>query len=116
MPCGLIPNHKQSIALFMERVYGIEDRDLFFNILEHAFLPDLRAATMLEKPDGGESEMGLALNRYIGNSILPALIKYNHYYAEAENYKNMVSSRTNMVLDIQVDTVPRNNFIASDLQ
>ena len=63
MPNGLIPNHKQSIALFMERVYGIEDRDLFFNILEHAFLPDLRAATMLEKPDGGESEMGLALNR-----------------------------------------------------
>ena len=36
--------------------------------------------------------------------------------AEDEYYKNMVSSRTNMVLDIQVDTVPRNNCIASDLQ
>ena len=100
MPNGLIPNHKQSIALFMERVYGIEDRDLFFNILEHAFLPDLRAATMLEKPDGGESEMGLALNRYIGNSILPALIKYNHYYAEAENYNPLLEATLHTVYQL----------------
>ena len=49
MPSGLVPNHKQSMALFLERVYGIEDRDLFFKLLEEAFLPDLRAATMLEK-------------------------------------------------------------------
>lgn len=49
MPPGLIPNHKQSMALFLERVYGIEDRDLFFALLEEAFLPDLRTATMLEK-------------------------------------------------------------------
>lgn len=49
MPSGLIPNHKQSMALFLERVYGIEDRDLFFSLLEEAFLPDLRAATMLER-------------------------------------------------------------------
>ncbi len=51
MPSGLIPNHKQSMALFLERVYGIEDRDLFFSLLEEAFLPDLRMATMLEKVD-----------------------------------------------------------------
>ena len=100
MPNGLIPNHKQSIALFMERVYGIEDRDLFFNILEHAFLPDLRAATMLEKPDGGESEMGLALNRFIGNSILPALIKYNHYYAEADNYNPLLEATLHTVYQL----------------
>jgi ryanodine receptor 2 len=49
MPSGLVPNHKQSMALFLERVYGVEDRDLFFKLLEDAFLPDLRAATMLEK-------------------------------------------------------------------
>ena len=49
LPSGLIPNHKQSMALFLERVYGIEDRELFFKLLEDAFLPDLRAATMLEK-------------------------------------------------------------------
>ncbi len=49
MPPGLMPSHKQSMALFLERVYGIEDRDLFFSLLEEAFLPDLRMATMLEK-------------------------------------------------------------------
>ena len=63
LPTGLVPNHKQSMALFLERVYGIESRELFFSMLEYAFLPDLRAATMLEKPEGGESDMGLALNR-----------------------------------------------------
>jgi ryanodine receptor 2 len=49
MPPGLVPNHKQSIVLFLERVYGIEERDLFFRLLEDAFLPDLRAATMLDR-------------------------------------------------------------------
>ena len=49
MPPGLVPNHKQSIVLFLERVYGIEERDLFFKLLEDAFLPDLRAATMLDR-------------------------------------------------------------------
>lgn len=48
-PSGLIPGHKQSIVLFLERVYGIETRELFFKILEEAFLPDLRAATMLDR-------------------------------------------------------------------
>lgn len=48
-PSGLIPGHKQSIVLFLERVYGIETQDLFFKILEEAFLPDLRAATMLDR-------------------------------------------------------------------
>ena len=52
-PSGLIPGHKQSMALFLERVYGIEDRDLFFTLLEEAFLPDLRVATMLERVRSG---------------------------------------------------------------
>lgn len=49
MPSGLIPGHKQSVVLFLERVYGIEQQDLFFRILEEAFLPDLRTATMLDR-------------------------------------------------------------------
>lgn len=49
MPSGLLPGHKQSIVLFLERVYGIETYDLFYRILEDAFLPDLRAATMLDR-------------------------------------------------------------------
>lgn len=35
--------------LFLERVYGIETQELFYKILEEAFLPDLRAATMLDR-------------------------------------------------------------------
>lgn len=49
MPSGLIPGHKQSVVLFLERVYGIETQELFFRLLEEAFLPDLRAATMLDR-------------------------------------------------------------------
>ncbi len=97
LPSGMVPNHKQSMALFLERVYGIEDRELFFNLLENAFLPDLRAATMLEKAEGGESDMGLALNRYIGNSIMPILIKYNRYYADADNYSPLLEATLHTV-------------------
>lgn len=49
MPSGLIPGHKQSVVLFLERVYGIEMQELFFTLLEEAFLPDLRTATMLDR-------------------------------------------------------------------
>lgn len=49
MPSGLIPGHKQSVGLFLERVYGIETQELFYRLLEEAFLPDLRAATMLDR-------------------------------------------------------------------
>jgi len=49
MPSGLIPGNKQSVVLFLERVYGIETQELFYKLLEDAFLPDLRAATMLDR-------------------------------------------------------------------
>ncbi|KAL1472514.1 hypothetical protein MTO96_039268, partial [Rhipicephalus appendiculatus] len=71
LPAGLQPNHKQSIVMFLERVYGLETQETFFRLLEDGFLPDLRAATMLDRTDNTESDMALALNRYIGNSVLP---------------------------------------------
>lgn len=97
MPSGLIPGHKQSVVLFLERVYGIEDIELFFRLLEEAFLPDLRAATILEKTDGGESDMALALNRYIGNSILPLLIAHSRFYSEAENHASVLDATLHTV-------------------
>jgi ryanodine receptor 2 len=48
LPPGLIPMHKASIMMFLERVYGIEQQATFFRILEDAILPDLRAATTLD--------------------------------------------------------------------
>ncbi|XP_014249566.1 ryanodine receptor isoform X2 [Cimex lectularius] len=97
IPSGLIPSHKQSVVLFLERVYGIEHQDLFFRILEDAFLPDLRAATMLDRSDGQESEMALAMNRYIGNSILPLLIKHSQFYGNADNYASLLDATLHTV-------------------
>ncbi|XP_075211293.1 ryanodine receptor [Lycorma delicatula] len=97
MPSGLIPGHKQSIVLFLERVYGIETQELFFKLLEEAFLPDLRAATMLDRNDGSESEMALAMNRYIGNSVLPLLIKHSKFYNEADNYASLLDATLHTV-------------------
>lgn len=48
MPPGLQPSHKMSIILFLERVYGIPDQETFFRLVEDAFLPDIRAATILD--------------------------------------------------------------------
>ncbi|KRF97582.1 uncharacterized protein Dwil_GK20678, isoform D [Drosophila willistoni] len=97
MPSGLLPNNKQSIVLFLERVYGIEQQDLFYRLLEDAFLPDLRTATILDKSDGSESDMALAMNRYIGNSILPLLIKHSKFYNEAENYASLLDATLHTV-------------------
>ena len=48
MPPGLQPSHKMSIILFLERVYGIPDQETLFRLIEDAFLPDIRAATILD--------------------------------------------------------------------
>lgn len=48
MPPGLQPAHKMSIILFLERVYGIPDQETFFCLIEDAFLPDIRSATILD--------------------------------------------------------------------
>ncbi|VDM79975.1 unnamed protein product [Strongylus vulgaris] len=45
---GLLPNHKGSVLLFLDRVYGIDSQDMLFHFLEQSFLPDLRAATMMD--------------------------------------------------------------------
>lgn len=93
VPSGLIPGHKQSVVMFLERVYGIETQELFYKLLEDAFLPDLRAATMLDRSDGNESPMALSMNRYIGNSILPVLIKHSRFYNDAENYASLLGNK-----------------------
>ncbi|CAN7995814.1 unnamed protein product [Ixodes hexagonus] len=97
LPPGLQPNHKQSIVMFLERVYGLETQEVFFRLLEDGFLPDLRAATMLDRTDNTESDMALALNRYIGNSVLPMLIQYYGYFTNAENYASLLDATLHTV-------------------
>lgn len=55
------------------------------------------ATFLLSQSDGSESEMGLALNRYIGNSILPALISHSSFYAEAEAHAPLLDATLHTV-------------------
>jgi len=97
MPTSLLPGHKQSIVLFLERVYGIENEETLFRLLEEGFMPDIRAATMLETIDGGESQMSLALNRYLGNAVLPPLIKHYFFFTNADNWANLLDATLHTV-------------------
>ncbi len=45
----------------------------------------------------GESDMGLALNRYIGTSILPILVKYRGFYADAESHSPLLEATLHTV-------------------
>ncbi|XP_048259812.1 ryanodine receptor-like isoform X9 [Haliotis rufescens] len=92
LPPGLLPNHKMSIVMFLERVYGVDDQSTFFRILEEAFLPDLRAATTLDSAMASESDMALALNRYLCNSVLPMLTHNSQYFSDADHYSHLMDS------------------------
>lgn len=48
MSASFCPDHKAPMVLFLDRVYGIEDQSFLLNLLEIAFLPDLRASASLE--------------------------------------------------------------------
>lgn len=48
VPPSILPNHKQAVLVFLERVYGVDEPDNFFRLLEESFLPDMRAGTMME--------------------------------------------------------------------
>ncbi|CAL8106014.1 unnamed protein product [Calicophoron daubneyi] len=82
MPPGLLPEHKASVVLFLERVYGISDAPTFLRLLENGFLPDLRAATLLDSSVAPDSDMALAINRYLCNSVLPLLTRHAHFLGE----------------------------------
>lgn len=102
---GLLPNHKQSVLLFLDRVYGIDSQDMLFNFLEQSFLPDLRAATMMDLPRALESDTALALNRYLCNAVLPLLTNHSHHFADAEHHSAL--------LDATLHTVYRMNRLRS---
>eukprot|EP00108_Taenia_solium_P001407 TsM_000688100 transcript=TsM_000688100 gene=TsM_000688100 len=103
MPPGLLPEHKAAVVLFMERVYGLTDSGTFVRLLENAFLPDMRAVTLLDSVSRAESslsaqrgvtasDMTLALNRYICGSVLPLLTRYAHFLAVNEVTAGLLES------------------------
>ncbi|KIH62211.1 RIH domain protein [Ancylostoma duodenale] len=102
---GLLPNHKGSVLLFLDRVYGIDSQDMLFHFLEQSFLPDLRAATMMDSPRALESDTALALNRYLCNAVLPLLTNHSHFFADSEHHSAL--------LDATLHTVYRMNRLKS---
>ncbi|XGW02944.1 hypothetical protein V3C99_014731 [Haemonchus contortus] len=102
---GLLPNHKGSVLLFLDRVYGIDSQDMLFHFLEQSFLPDLRAATMMDSPRALESDTALALNRYLCNAVLPLLTNHSHFFSDAEHHAAL--------LDATLHTVYRMNRLKS---
>jgi len=92
MPPGLQPSHKMSIILFLERVYGIPDQETFFRLIEDAFLPDIRAATILDMAAIADSDMALALNRYLCTSVMPMMTSHAHYFDDCDHRSSLLES------------------------
>ncbi|CAF1381800.1 unnamed protein product, partial [Adineta ricciae] len=90
MPPGLLPAHKMSTILFLERVYGIPDQETFFNLIEDAFIPDIRAATILERAIVTDSDMALALNRYLCTNVIPLMKSHAHYFDDCDHRSTLL--------------------------
>ncbi|XP_062863941.1 ryanodine receptor 2 [Trichomycterus rosablanca] len=69
------PDHKASMVLFLDRVYGVHDQTFLLHLLEKGFLPDLQAAVSMDNTDLGGTDLALALNRYLCGAVLPLLGK-----------------------------------------
>lgn len=111
MPPGLQPAHKMSIILFLERVYGIPDQETFFRLIEDAFLPDIRSAAILDsviefylfiisrklklilfQASISESDMALALNRYLCVSVIPLMTSHSHFFSDCDHRSSLLES------------------------
>ncbi|XP_047191096.1 ryanodine receptor 2-like isoform X3 [Scophthalmus maximus] len=86
------PDHKASMVLFLDRVYGIENQSFFLRLLEVSFLPDLQTAVSLDTAASGSTDMALALNRYLCTAVLPLLIKCSPLLCGLEDHTSSVDS------------------------
>lgn len=52
---------------------------------------------MLEEAQAGDSDMALALNRYLFNAVLPLLTNYSHYFQEADHASSLLEQTLHTV-------------------
>ncbi|VEL17884.1 unnamed protein product [Protopolystoma xenopodis] len=78
MPPGLLPEHKASVVLFLERVYGISDAEVFTRLLENGFLPDMRATTLLDS-------VNTPFSSFFGVCCWTSLVEQKGYFSLACN-------------------------------
>ena len=131
MPPGLQPAHKISIILFLERVYGIPDQDTFLRLIEDAFLPDIRSAILLDMVTAPrhlcvpsldlscqaptcESDMALALHRYLCTSVIPLMTSHSHFFNDGDHRSSLMElilhtiyclSKCHSLTKSQLDTI-----------
>ncbi|KAM8832096.1 ryanodine receptor 3 isoform 2-T2 [Spinachia spinachia] len=92
MAASFCPDHKASMVLFLERVYGIEDQSFLLQLLEVGFLPDLRASASLDTEVLSTTETALAMNRYIGSALLPLLTRCAALFSNTEHNAQLIDS------------------------
>ncbi|XP_062407677.1 ryanodine receptor 1b isoform X3 [Sardina pilchardus] len=92
MSASFVPDHKASMVLFLDRVYGIENQDFLLHVLEVGFLPDMRACASLDTAAFSTTEMALALNRYLCSAVLPLLTKCAPLFAGTDHRAIMIDS------------------------
>ncbi|XP_053461557.1 ryanodine receptor 1 isoform X2 [Nycticebus coucang] len=97
MSASFVPDHKASMVLFLDRVYGIESQDFLLHVLDVGFLPDMRAAASLDTATFSTTEMALALNRYLCLAVLPLITKCAPLFAGTEHRAIMVDSMLHTV-------------------
>ncbi|XP_076818158.1 ryanodine receptor 2-like isoform X3 [Clavelina lepadiformis] len=85
-----IPDHKAAMILFLERVYGIDNSQLFLRLLEVGLLPDMKAAAQLDTPYLSDTDMALALNRCMCHSVLPLIVKHVELLQSCQNRVNLL--------------------------
>lgn len=44
------------------------------------------------QPEANDSDLALALNRYLCQSVLPLLTNYSHYFHDAEHYAELLDA------------------------
>ncbi|KAG7259122.1 LOW QUALITY PROTEIN: hypothetical protein CRUP_027105 [Coryphaenoides rupestris] len=92
MSASFVPDHKASMVLFLDRVYGIDNQDFLLHVLEVGFLPDMRAAASLDTASFCTTEMALALNRYLCSAVLPLITKCAPLFAGTDHRAIMIDS------------------------
>ncbi|XP_073652919.1 ryanodine receptor 1 [Tursiops truncatus] len=97
MSASFVPDHKASMVLFLDRVYGIENQEFLLHVLDVGFLPDMRAAASLDTATFSTTEMALALNRYLCLAVLPLITKCAPLFAGTEHRAIMVDSMLHTV-------------------
>lgn len=73
MAACFCPDHKTSMVLFLERVYGIEDQAFLLHMLEVGFLPDLQASATLDTVSQG----------FCIHMVNCSIIATNHHHKKA---------------------------------